>query len=136
MNQAQIEEVMGLVDAWERKEYEAAIARIDPWSEHAPNTEPQLLERLYSEASAARLAISTKLRQLMSWQPIETAPKDFTEFDGWNGQRITDVYWGPREGNPKGEKTWVRDVYETNHGWVVEEVFSLTHWMKKPEAPQ
>lgn len=114
MNQRQIEEVMIEVEAHARTRYSCT-----------------------EDSDSGLAAIRAKLVELAGWQPIDTAPKDVcTEFDGWNGQRITDVYWGPREGNPKGEKTWVRDVYETNYGWVVEEIFSLTHWIKKPEAPQ
>lgn len=72
---------------------------------------------------------------MMEWQPIETAPKDFvTEFDGWNGERVPDVFWGIPEF--RHEPAWVKARYETSFGWVNEEVLGLTHWMPLPEPPK
>lgn len=70
------------------------------------------------------------------WKPIESAPKDFsTEFDGWNGERIPNVVWAHPEYAPKGEYAWCRSVYEHQHGWSMERVNGLTHWMPLPAAP-
>lgn len=70
------------------------------------------------------------------WQPIETAPKDFvTEFDGWNGERVPNVIWAHPEGAPKGTYCWCVSEYVQHHGWILEEVKGLTHWMPLPPAP-
>ena len=137
MNQKQIDEVMELVEDWSMKDFLAADARLDPWSEHDPASPMCLQEKLDAEANSAKEAIRAKLVELAGWQPIDTAPKDVcTEFDGWNGERVTDVSWGWPEYHPKEKRCWIRAVYETGYGWITEEVHGLTHWMKKPEAPQ
>ena len=67
----------------------------------------------------------------MSWQPIETAPKDGTEFDGWNGERITNV-------------SWSRPLFEEDNAWCANnillggyaQVYHLTHWMLLPQPPE
>jgi hypothetical protein len=67
------------------------------------------------------------------WQPIETAPKDFvTAFDGWNGERITDITWGT--------SSWSKEncfcVIETDsYGCTWAKVTGLTHWMPLPNPP-
>jgi len=74
--------------------------------------------------------------QTRQWQPIETAPKDFvTEFDGWNGKRVPNVIWAHPEYEAKGEYAWCRPFYEPNHGWTMERVRGLTHWMPLPAPP-
>jgi hypothetical protein len=74
---------------------------------------------------------------LDGWQPIETAPKDFvTEFDGWNGRRVPNVIWAHPEYAPKGEYDWCYSDYVQHHGWVMERVSGLTHWMPLPAAPK
>lgn len=82
--------------------------------------------------------IRTKLRELLPvWQPIETAPKEVcTEFDGWNGERVTNVSWGWPDYHPKEKRCWIRAVYETGHGWINEEVHGLTHWIPIQKAPE
>ena len=70
------------------------------------------------------------------WKPIESAPKDFsTEFDGWNGERVPNVIWAHPEYEAKGEYAWCRSVYVHGHGWEMERVLGLTHWMPLPDAP-
>ena len=72
-----------------------------------------------------------------AWQPIETAPKDFfTEFDGWNGERVPDVSWAHPQYAAKDEYDWCISVYEAGFGWVNERVKGLTHWMPLPQPPK
>lgn len=74
---------------------------------------------------------------MSNWQPIETAPKDFSiEFDGWTYRgRVTDVFWAHPDDAPKGHLAWCVSEYVINYGWVHVEVKGLTHWMPLPEAP-
>ncbi len=70
------------------------------------------------------------------WKPISSAPKDFsTEFDGWNGERVPNVIWAHPEYEAKGEYAWCRSVYVHGHGWEMQRVQGLTHWMPLPAAP-
>ena len=72
----------------------------------------------------------------MEWQPIETAPKDFSSvIDGWNGSRVPDMVWG-RPTYDDGDICWCSQEYEQNYGWILERVTGLTHWMPLPEPPQ
>jgi hypothetical protein len=72
-----------------------------------------------------------------AWQPIEAAPKDFvTVFDGWNGERVTDVSWAHPEFSDKGHFAWCQNQYVANYGWSNDEVRGLTHWMPLPPAPE
>lgn len=71
----------------------------------------------------------------VAWMTIETAPKDFTtNFDGWNGDRITDVYWGHPEYSPKDHYAWCVSAYD-HQGQITVEVRNLTHWMPIPAEP-
>jgi hypothetical protein len=75
--------------------------------------------------------------QTATWQPIETAPKDFvTEFDGWNGKRVPDVSWARPEFNQRGDYAWCVQQYENGYGWANVEVKGLTHWRPIPAAPK
>lgn len=114
MTQDQIDEVMIEVEAHARTRYSCV-----------------------EDSDSGLAAIRAKLIELAGWRPIETAPKDvYAEFDGWNGERVTDVSWGWPDYHPKEKRCWIRAVYETGYGWINEEVHGITHWMKKPEAPQ
>lgn len=76
------------------------------------------------------------VREPMSWQPIETAPKDFvTEFDGWNGERVPNVSWAHPGCAAKGEYDWCVSEYISGHGYENARVRGLTHWMPLPAAP-
>jgi hypothetical protein len=71
------------------------------------------------------------------WQPIETAPKDFvTEFDGWNGERVTNISWDHPNHFLKGHYAWCIQEYETGFGFSNVEVRGLTHWMPIPKPPE
>lgn len=72
----------------------------------------------------------------MTWQPIETAPKDGTKVDLWgvnmlswdkHGERIVNVGWG-------AVVCWFgveREDWRHGRG----EDFKPTHWMPIPPAP-
>lgn len=72
----------------------------------------------------------------MSWQPIETAPKDGTTIDLWDsyyGHRVTNArrayhYW--ENGKPIREKSWGRN--DTDGPFVG----NPTHWMPLPKPPE
>ena len=86
----------------------------------------------------------------MTWQPIETAPKDGTEIDLWmvdedgHGFRIPDAFWVTNEPYRDG---WMaaNQGYDGDSGWAEvprytnkrgKEIWTLaTHWMPKPEPP-
>ena len=76
---------------------------------------------------------------LYQWNPIETAPKDGTEFDAWAefGERVPNVFWG----NPTSSRTTSRCFcvyeYERDYGWRVVPLLdnTLTHWMPIPFPP-
>ena len=73
----------------------------------------------------------------LTWQPIETAPKDFvTVFDGWNGDRVCDLLWTHPECSPKGHFAFCASEYTNGHGWDNVEVKGLTHWMPVPNGPK
>lgn len=88
--------------------------------------EPGPLEpvELAAAVPAARTAV---------WLPIESAPKDGTEFQAWlNGD-----WWEPRcRFNPASEafEIWGRVDYDRDD-WDTCGHLTATHWMPKPTAP-
>lgn len=60
----------------------------------------------------------------MSWQPIETAPQDETQFLGWNGSWMDRTWVGWHDG------TGPVYVYADYVSW------KPTHWMSLPEPPK
>lgn len=60
-----VQEIMGLIDDWSEKDFRAAEARLDPWSEHDPAAPMQMLEKLDKEVNDARALIESKLRELV-----------------------------------------------------------------------
>jgi hypothetical protein len=76
------------------------------------------------------------LRKDAEWKSIETAPKDYvTEFDGWNGERVTNISWGHPAYSPKGHFAWCVSEYVDHHGNDNVEVKGLTHWKPIPQPP-
>ena len=101
------------------------------------NENGTLCEITEEDQQAAADALQALERVPMTWKPIETAPKDFvTEFDGWNGERIPNVIWAKPDYAPKGEYAWCQHEYVQHHGWVLERVSGLTHWMPLPTPPE
>ena len=76
----------------------------------------------------------------MEWQPIETAPKDGTEFQAWtvDGEWQPRAAWVTPDGFRRGEKNKEtfcarqQVAYDGIEGWYGD-VF--THWMPRPSAP-
>lgn len=63
----------------------------------------------------------------MTWQPIETAPKDGTTIWAFEGGAQTSVRWCEYD-------YW--ELIVTGDGAIDSDEFSPTHWMPLPEAPQ
>lgn len=119
----------------------AKDARIAELSASTPPKEPSR-DRAATEPAAtepsttirnSRTHVDTTSAELEMWRPIETAPKDFTEIDIWNGERIPNCSWG--------QTTYGRQVgfvyqsdYDSN-GPVIELVRDPTHWMPLPAPP-
>jgi hypothetical protein len=101
----------------------------------------ELLRSDYAENFADQAADRIEELCKQIWQPIETAPKDGTEFDvwcveTWGSFRVTDIKWG-------------RDDYGSEDGLIEyrqidDEPFrsrwqecerNITHWMPKPLPP-
>lgn len=120
MNEKQIDEVMELVEDWSMKDFLAADARLDPWSEHDPASPMCLQEKLDAEANSAKEAIRAKLIELAGWQPIETAPKDQWVFVVYPDREVSKAIF-----NVGVWMDWDGDLYGTP-----------THWQPLLEAPQ
>lgn len=80
----------------------------------------------------------------MSWQPIETAPKDGTFFDAWvshthgEGRRVVDAYFD--EGRFQAgfyDRDGSFDLEWSNKG-MSGEIYGevATHWMAIPNPPK
>jgi hypothetical protein len=75
----------------------------------------------------------------MTWQPIETAPRDGTEFQAWM-MRDDDgsSHWEPMvRFNPETDafELWGRIDYDID-GWDTYYWLVPTHWMPQPEPPK
>jgi hypothetical protein len=76
----------------------------------------------------------------MTWQPIETAPRDGTIVDLWCKCSVTDKEYQYRatdcawkyhhwlNGKPVGDKTW----WDRDRFYIPP---TPTHWMARPEGP-
>lgn len=84
-------------------------------------------------ATALREAHEAGRREHAQWRPIETAPKDGTQFQAW----IEKYGWEPRARfNPDSEafELWGRVDYDKD-GWDVYSHMVPTHWMPLPTPP-
>lgn len=72
----------------------------------------------------------------MTWQPIETAPKDGTEFQAWCVQAGVGRWESRCRFDPKTEafEIWGRIDYDQD-GWDIYPGFVPTHWMPFPPPP-
>ena len=79
-----------------------------------------------------RLPLTAEQIVEVQWRPIETAPKDGTVIDLWDGKymhRVTNVRWGHQrwqDGKPVGEKEWGLITHDGKP----------THWMPLPKRPE
>lgn len=66
----------------------------------------------------------------MTWNPIETAPRDGSFFVVWNGDEMAILNWP--EGCLLGR--W----HKRKGGWSGSSVLfpNPTHWMKRPQPPK
>ena len=80
----------------------------------------EMLDRLEAELRRALAVL-----EAMQWQPIETAPKDYTNILVWNDGGAH------RDG-------WVSIAYWNDDGWISPfgGEYDPTHWMPLPEPPQ
>ncbi len=70
----------------------------------------------------------------MEWQPIESAPRDGTEFQGW----VYKYGWEPKcRFDPITEsfQIWGRVDYDQD-GWDFYPHMAITHWMPLPAPPK
>lgn len=69
------------------------------------------------------------------WQPIESAPKDGTAVDLWDGEkRHTDYRW-----RAEGLAGWTRREWQGGEsGFATTRLLlvPVTHWMLVPEGPR
>ena len=83
---------------------------------------------------------------MSDWQPIETAPKDGSLFDGWgfsipdSGEmpdfpqeflRFTECYWGKRDSQWVRPKEGWCTLGSDGWSWAID----ITHWMPLPAPP-
>ncbi len=66
----------------------------------------------------------------MSWQPIDTAPKDGTPILGWDGRDLAVVYWYAFE-HPGG--AWFLSTVDLSGA---DGLSQPTHWQPLPEPPE
>ncbi len=151
-----VAKAMGGAQAWFDAKMEEEVARVALYAHQQPKAEP-LQEPMpdcwavvkdgsvigthdapchLDGIQAVRYIASAPQAKPLTWQPIETAPKDFvTIFDGWNSERVADVIWAHPEYTPKGYHAFCVSEYTNGHGWDNVEVKGLTHWMPLPSAP-
>ncbi len=106
------------------------MTTIKTWQERISYPQVDTVKAMVDEIDELRAALPV-------WRDISTAPKDFvTEFDGWDGERVTNVSWAHPEYSPKGHYDWCVSEYEANYGYFNTAVKGLTHWMPPPQPPE
>lgn len=71
----------------------------------------------------------------MSWQPIETAPRDGRFFIGANTEEVIVCNWPKQKNIDYAPGKWRKGQKEWN-GSSIHTCSPLTHWMELPELPQ
>lgn len=98
---------------------------------HVEPAPKQMDEWIALHLAIAREEGRVEERERSGWQPIETAPKDGTEFDAWDRDgRITNVYWSNLQ------EAWCIDV---PYGRAEPQPLGLpvpTHWRSLPLPPR
>ena len=83
-------------------------------------------------------AINALEKTLPVWQPIETAPKDGTLIDVWDGRiRVADVRWCQESLWSAQDRRSLKTgfcVNDPEYGWCLLE--NPTHWMPLPAPPE
>jgi hypothetical protein len=116
------EEILSLVNEEYERGYEDGF--IDGVKKNSESRVSKFMEK-HSEP------VWVGLTDEVQWRPIETAPKDGTVIDLWDGKymhRVTNVRWGHQrwqDGKPVGEKEWGLITHDGKP----------THWMRLPEPP-
>lgn len=85
-------------------------------------------ENIAGSIRALRLQLA-EARKDSAWQPIETAPKDGTEIQGWLS---CSARWVPRVRWSATHKLW--EHYSLDR-WIILYPQYLTHWMPLPATP-
>ena len=62
---------------------------------------------------------------MSDWQPIETAPRDGSQFLAWDGVCIENIKWR----NGMWQTSWAHDEKYSMNG-------APTHWMPLPQPPE
>ena len=97
------------------------------------NSESRVSKFMEKHSEPVWLGVPLTAEQIVEvqWRPIETAPKDGTVIDLWDGKymhRVTNVRWGHQrwqDGKPVGEKEWGLITHDGKP----------THWMPLPQSP-
>lgn len=71
----------------------------------------------------------------MTWQPIDTAPRDGSFFIGANPQEAIICNWPKQRDIDYAPGNWRRGRGEWN-GSCVATKLPLTHWMELPKLPE
>lgn len=85
------------------------------------------------KSACAKIAEMKGQVERMSWQPIETAPKDGTEIDLWSPVigRLENAKWGVKR---QAWMDWGVDGFG-GVGWCAVG-YKVTHWMPLPNPPK